>query len=304
MKIGLGANCRWSRATSRSVNRAICVVVALLVAGSAVGAQSPRATEWPAYGNDAGGTRYSPAAEITSANVKDLRLAWVMRTGDFLGERGRFEATPLLVRGTLYVSTPLGSVLALDPATGAERWKYDGPVDFGGDFGDFANRGVGAWTGGRTNERCAVRIFVATVSAQPHRARRQDRRAVRRLRRQGRRRSHRRAPPQAGVSLGVRRHVAADDRRQSGDRRLGGAGQSPNRRTGRRDSRVRRAHRRAALVVRSDSARRTRSGLRDVDRTERARDRRRERLEHFLGGFGARSRLHSRRQREPGLLRR
>lgn len=165
MKIGLGASCRWSRATSRSVKRAAHGVVALFVAGGAVRAQSPGATEWPAYGNDAGGTRYSAAAEITSANVKDLRLAWVMRTGDFLGERGRFEATPLLVRGTLYVSTPLGSVLALDPATGAERWKYDGPVDFGGDFGDFANRGVGAWTGGRANENCGLRIFVATVTA-------------------------------------------------------------------------------------------------------------------------------------------
>src|SRR2546425_9511227 len=38
-------------------------------------------------------------------------------------DRGRFEATPLLVDGMLYVSTPLGSVVALDPATGAERWK-------------------------------------------------------------------------------------------------------------------------------------------------------------------------------------
>ncbi len=138
---------------------------AVVLFAASVRAQTLRPTEWPAYGNDAGGTRFSAAAQITPENVSGLRLAWITRTGDFLGERGRFEATPLLVRGTLYVSTPLGSVLALDPATGAERWKYQGSVDFREDFGDFANRGVAAWVGGRVGAVCAVRIFVATVDA-------------------------------------------------------------------------------------------------------------------------------------------
>ena len=129
------------------------------------GAQTPRSAEWPSYGNDAGGSRYAAAAQITLANVGTLRPAWVIRTGDFLADRSRFEATPVLVRGTLYVSTPLGSVLALDPTTGAQRWKYDGPVDLGGDYGDFANRGVGVWTSARAGEPCAIRVFVATVNA-------------------------------------------------------------------------------------------------------------------------------------------
>ncbi len=139
--------------------------VALAALATGANAQSPQPREWSSYGNDAGGTRYSSASQITLDNVKGLRLAWVTRTGDFLADRGRFEATPLLVRGTLYVSTPLGSVLALDPATGAEGWKFDGPVDAGEDYGDFANRGVAAWTGGRAGERCPLRIFVATVNA-------------------------------------------------------------------------------------------------------------------------------------------
>ena len=124
-------------------------------------------TEWPAYGNDPGGTRYSPAAQITASNAKDLRLAWVARTGDYLTDRSRFEATPILVDGTLYISTPLGSVVALDPATGAERWKYDGTVRFGyDDYGDFANRGVAAWRDARAaGAPCALRIFVGTVDA-------------------------------------------------------------------------------------------------------------------------------------------
>ena len=144
----------------------VITTILTLCLARAGAAQLPVTSEWKAYGNDAGGTRFSSAAQITPDNVKTLRLAWVARTGDYLTDRGRFEATPLLVDGTLYVSTPLGSVLALDPATGAERWRYQGPVQFGyNDYGDFANRGVAAWTGGRAREPCATRIFVATVNA-------------------------------------------------------------------------------------------------------------------------------------------
>ena len=141
------------------------VIIPLATLAAVATPQTTRQGEWPTYGNDAGGTRFSAASQVTPANVKSLRLAWVARTGDFLADRGRFEATPILVRGTLYVSTPLGSVLGLDPATGAERWKFEGPVELGGDYGDFANRGVAAWTGGRVGEPCATRIFVATVTA-------------------------------------------------------------------------------------------------------------------------------------------
>jgi quinoprotein glucose dehydrogenase len=123
-------------------------------------------SSWPTYGGDPGGSRFSPLTEINRGNVADLRPAWIMRTGDYLTDRGRFEATPILVDGTLYVSTPLGSVVALDPATGAVRWKFNGPVRFGyDDYGDFANRGVAAWTGGKSGDRCGHRIFVATVNA-------------------------------------------------------------------------------------------------------------------------------------------
>ncbi len=66
-----------------------------------------------------------------------LRLAWVYRTGDYLRDRGRFEATPLVVDGALYVSTPVARVVALDPARGTERWTYDPRVSLEGDYGDF-----------------------------------------------------------------------------------------------------------------------------------------------------------------------
>ena len=75
-------------------------------------AQAPG--DWPAYGGNAGGTRYSPLDQITRGNVGQLQLAWVVRTGDYFRDRGRFEANPLVVDGTMYVSTPMGTVVALE----------------------------------------------------------------------------------------------------------------------------------------------------------------------------------------------
>ena len=95
------------------------VIVFVLLATSPVHARAQAAVgDWPAYGRDPGGTRFSPLTQIDTANVARLKLAWVYRTGDVLHSNGRFEATPLLVDGRLYVSTPLGRVSALDPATG------------------------------------------------------------------------------------------------------------------------------------------------------------------------------------------
>lgn len=130
-------------------------------------AQQPASSEWPAYGGDAGGHRFAPLDQITRGNVAGLRLAWVYRTGDLMRGRGRFEATPLLVDGTLFVSTPLARVVALDPASGAERWTYDPRVDLSGDYGDLANRGVATWLDRRasTGAICRRRVFVATVDA-------------------------------------------------------------------------------------------------------------------------------------------
>jgi quinoprotein glucose dehydrogenase len=146
-----------SRPLEKLVNAALVLAVVLL--------QAPG--DWPAYGHDAGGSRYSPLVQIDTHNVKDLRLAWVYRTGDLMRDRSRFEATPLVVDGTMYLSTPLGRVIALDPARGLERWRYDARVSLDGDYGDFANRGVSTWLDGRrpNGGPCRRRIFVATVDA-------------------------------------------------------------------------------------------------------------------------------------------
>jgi quinoprotein glucose dehydrogenase len=96
----------------------------LLGLASLASAQSPADSGWPTYGNDPGGARYSPLARIDRANVGRLRVAWTYRTGALqpetaLNRKSAFEATPILVDGTLYLSTPFNQVLALDARTGA-----------------------------------------------------------------------------------------------------------------------------------------------------------------------------------------
>ena len=124
-------------------------------------------TEWSAYGRDAMGSRYSPLAQITRDNVKQLAIAWTFRTGDTARTREmvKFEATPLMVDGLLYLSTPLGRAYALDPVTGTQRWSYDAHSDRNETWGDFANRGVSTWLdrSAPVNAKCRRRIFLPTI---------------------------------------------------------------------------------------------------------------------------------------------
>src|SRR5690349_10534024 len=101
------------------------------------------ANDWPVYGGDAGGKRFSALRQVTRANVSTLRVAWIYHTGDAYQPRhGRptaFEATPLYIDGTLYLSTPLGRAVALDPITGKEKWSYRAKLDRDAGYGDFAS---------------------------------------------------------------------------------------------------------------------------------------------------------------------
>jgi quinoprotein glucose dehydrogenase len=102
---------------------------------------------WPHYGNDPGGARYSPAAQIDRTNVAQLRVAWTYRTGALevgrpLNRKAAFEATPILVDGTLFLSTPYNHVIALDPRTGAKRWEYDPARDLSHGYSQVTSRGT------------------------------------------------------------------------------------------------------------------------------------------------------------------
>jgi quinoprotein glucose dehydrogenase len=125
--------------------------------------------DWPAYGRDAAGSKYSPAAAITRDNVAKLTVAWSYRTGDYArgDATGRDETTPLFVDGVLYASTLFGGVRALDPSSGKEVWSYDSELDLSGDYGDFTNRGVSTWLDATraAGAPCHRRIYVAPVDA-------------------------------------------------------------------------------------------------------------------------------------------
>jgi quinoprotein glucose dehydrogenase len=128
--------------------------------------------EWPAYGRDPGGSRYSPLTQITRDNVTDLQVAWIYHTGEaqrkaLSAGRAAFEATPILVDGTLYLSTPFNRVIALDPQTGAERWTYDPQIDVFIPYASTTSRGVSTWLAPDhpAGTPCRRRIFVGTIDA-------------------------------------------------------------------------------------------------------------------------------------------
>jgi quinoprotein glucose dehydrogenase len=148
----------------------VSLIAGIAVATAIAGAQTPRTTDWPVYGRDSGGTRFSPSAQITRANVTGLKVAWRYHTGEPAIELNRqpsLQVTPIVVDGVMYISTPLGKVMALEPATGRELWRYDARVDPRGGYGDFANRGVATWIDPavKTGLPCRRRIFLTTVDA-------------------------------------------------------------------------------------------------------------------------------------------
>jgi len=153
------------------MHRSLLLAAACLTLPVIARGQNAAAGEWRAYGGDAANTRYAALSQITRDNVNHLTVAWTYRTGEMDSTRyhirrePRFEATPLMVDGTLYLSTPFGRVIALDPATGHERWTFDAKPDIGGRWGDFANRGVSTWIdpAAAPNAACRRRIILGTV---------------------------------------------------------------------------------------------------------------------------------------------
>jgi quinoprotein glucose dehydrogenase len=126
---------------------------------------------WPVYGGDAGGSRHSPLDQINRENVRFLKEAWRIRTGDLDADppppgHMAFQATPILVGGLLILPTPLGRVLALDPETGAERWRFDATVE-SRRYPEFTSRGVAAWSDATAPDgaACRERIFAATIAS-------------------------------------------------------------------------------------------------------------------------------------------
>lgn len=137
------------------------VITAIAVCGVTVATQSRG--EWPVYGGDPGGQKYSTLTQINRENVAQLQMAWQWKTGEQpfkeLGTfPGAFQNTPLMIDGVLYVSTPYNRVVALDARTGHEQWAFDPRAYEDGQPASgqgFIHRGVAAWRDGNQ-----LRIFL------------------------------------------------------------------------------------------------------------------------------------------------
>jgi quinoprotein glucose dehydrogenase len=120
--------------------------------------------DWYAFGGTEAGTRFSSADQITPANVAAMQPAWTYRTGDLPGSPGPahvFEATPILVGDLLYVCTSQSVVVALDPDTGAQRWRFDPHANATG-VRLSACRGVSFYQAPAGTIDCQRRIIVPT----------------------------------------------------------------------------------------------------------------------------------------------
>src|SRR6516165_4171822 len=121
------------------------IVAALALAASLV--------EWPYYGGDQGGAKYSPLTDINGSNVTRLRAAWQWSANEkalenFGTRPGVFEATPLMIDNVLYLTTPYNRVVALDADSGKEIWAFDPKAYEDGQPPNgtgFVHRGVAAW---------------------------------------------------------------------------------------------------------------------------------------------------------------
>jgi alcohol dehydrogenase (cytochrome c) len=94
---------------------------ALLLTALAFGPLTAQSqSNWPLHGHDLGGQRFSPLTAIDTTNVARLVPKWTFHSG----VTATFQATPIVVGGVMYVSLPFSGVVALDAATGRERWRY------------------------------------------------------------------------------------------------------------------------------------------------------------------------------------
>ncbi len=136
------------------------------------------ANDWTAYGGSSDGLRFSALNQISKENVKNLEVAWTYHTGDLRQDADAteytFEATPLKANGMLYFCTPHNEVHALDPETGAVKWKFTPNKDRSYLQQHQTCRGVSyyeetpvaAQDSAATPAICRKRIFNATTDAQ------------------------------------------------------------------------------------------------------------------------------------------
>ncbi len=126
-------------------------VVALVAMSGGLLAQDP--ADWPNYGRDPGGAKYSPLDQITPANVNKLAVAWTYHTTD---PAGTWEETPLVINHVMYFASQKNRTFALDADTGKELWSYDPKTPRTSE-----HRGLSYWSG---DSKTPARIVLTTAA--------------------------------------------------------------------------------------------------------------------------------------------
>ncbi|MBP0482135.1 pyrroloquinoline quinone-dependent dehydrogenase [Sagittula salina] len=130
------------------------------------------AQDWPGFHGNLASQKYSPLTQITPENVGDLERAWEVHTGDLSLGNGDlpktiWSATPVYANDTLYLGTPFYRILALDPATGEERWSFDTESTLEAlTQPGLKNRGVTYWEAEQpTGQACDKAVYIGTMDA-------------------------------------------------------------------------------------------------------------------------------------------
>ncbi|RJT41804.1 glucose/quinate/shikimate family membrane-bound PQQ-dependent dehydrogenase [Mesorhizobium waimense] len=129
------------------------------------------AGEWHFYGRTQYGQRYSPLDQITPDNVASLQPAWTYRTGDLKGPddigETTYQVTPLKIGDALYICTPHNFAIAIDAATGKEKWRFDPKVKLDKDRQHQTCRGVSYYVDAKiaVGQPCATRVYLPTSDA-------------------------------------------------------------------------------------------------------------------------------------------
>src|SRR5579862_6160512 len=135
--------------TDLFLKRCLILLVLFILLHLPLASSQSTSVSWPRVNFDSGATRYSPLAQITISNVDHLKVAWIYHMKPTqMGADSAFrpsEDQPLVVGNTMYVATPYGRVVALDAATGREKWVFVIP---GND--DPTMRGAEYWPGDKS----------------------------------------------------------------------------------------------------------------------------------------------------------
>ena len=207
------------RGLQRPVGAGLCVVIVAVLGALAVRAQKPIA-EWRYYGGDKAFTRYSPLAQITRDNVKNLKIAWRRPAVDSsltqafpdLRVSAFLKATPIVIDGVLYTPNAHGLITAFDGATGATKWEQEPFARTADEVAGQATRGVDIWGRGNDMRIVAVRgEYLYVLDAQTGKL-------LRDFGDRGRVNLHRNEP----VRRPLQRHVGPDRGRRRRDHRRTG----------------------------------------------------------------------------------